>query len=71
MLYVSPLIAIMVKQSDKFIALGVNAQFVGEAQSVATVCQRVIDGQFQLALKTSCAIHSIVVCCVHHSTRPN
>ena len=38
----------MVEQSAKFIALGVNAQFVGEAQSDATVCQQVFDGQFQL-----------------------
>ena len=38
----------MIEESAKFIALGVNAQFVGEAQSDATVCQRVFDGQFQL-----------------------
>ena len=48
MLCVSPLIATMVEQSAKFIALGVNAQFVGEAQSDATVRLRVFDGQFQL-----------------------
>ena len=48
MLCVSPLIAIMIEQSAKFIALGVNAQFVGEAQTDATVRQCVIDGQFQL-----------------------
>ena len=47
-LCVSPLIAIMVEQTAKFIALGVNAQFVGEAQSDATVRQRVIDGEYQL-----------------------
>ena len=44
MLCVSPLIAIMVEHSAKFIALGINTEFVGEAQSDATVCQRVLDG---------------------------
>ena len=48
MLCVSPLIAIMIEQSAKFTALGVNAQFVGEAQTDATVRQCIIDGQFQL-----------------------
>lgn len=38
----------MIKQSAKFIALGVNSQFVVGAQSDATVYQRVFDGQFQL-----------------------
>jgi len=42
----SPIIAIMVEQTAKFIAIGVNAQFVGEAQSDTTVRQRVIDQEY-------------------------
>ena len=39
----------MIEQSAKFTALGVHAQFVGEAQTDATVRQGVVDGQFHLS----------------------
>lgn len=45
---VSPLNATMIEQKDKFLAAGINAEFVGETQKSPTAWRKVISGQAQL-----------------------
>ena len=45
---ISPLNAIMMEQQVKFVALGINAEYVGEEQKDVTVWKRVVDGEVQL-----------------------
>lgn len=45
---ISPLNAIMIEQKDKFLAAGISAEFVGEAQKNPTAWRQVISGQAQL-----------------------
>lgn len=48
MVCVSPLTAIMVDQQQKFVAKGIKAEFVGEAQTDPAVVNRVLRGDLQL-----------------------
>ena len=48
MVCISPLTAIMVEQKAKFVAAGINTDFVGKAQKDPAARKQVIDGQVQL-----------------------
>ena len=48
MVCISPLTAIMVEQKAKFVAAGINTEFVGEAQKDPAAWKQVNDGQVQL-----------------------
>ena len=45
---VSPLTSIMMDQQQKFSLRGIRAEFVGEAQTDASVIQRVLQGNLDL-----------------------
>jgi bloom syndrome protein len=47
-LVVTPLTALMIDFRDKFVPLGVSAEFLGEFQTDADVLKQVVDGQHQL-----------------------
>ena len=47
---ITPLIAIMQEQKAKFCAMGINAEFVGEAQTDPSAKVRVMNGEVQLVL---------------------
>ncbi len=49
---ISPLTSLMMDQQAKFTALGLKAEFVGEAQSDNAVRTRVLNGDVQIVLIT-------------------
>ena len=48
MVCISPLVAIMKEQAARFSALGLSAEFVGEAQTSTEVKSKVLNGKVQL-----------------------
>lgn len=50
MVCITPLVAIMREQKVKFCAMGINTEFVGEAQGDPSAQARVVNGEVQIVL---------------------